>query len=226
MVICVYGASSDTIHPDFLKAGEALGSAMARRGHSLVFGGGGHGLMGAVARGVASSGGSITGVAPRFFNVDGVLFDGCTEFVYTDTMRERKAIMEERADAFLMTPGGIGTFEEFFEILTLRQLGRHNKPISVLNTMAIMLASVILVPAAMFLVTRAAHRDYVPIYMGGVNEGDNTYFTNSFGQPEHLYLTNWYLRFEFGMRHLRRPSEILSAGVLVVMFCVIIGGAI
>ena len=98
--------------------------------------------------------------------------------------------------------------------------------ISVLNTMAIMLASVILVPAAMFLVTRAAHRDYVPIYMGGVNEGDNTYFTNSFGQPEHLYLTNWYLRFEFGMRHLRRPSEILSAGVLVVMFCVIIGGAI
>ena len=98
--------------------------------------------------------------------------------------------------------------------------------ISVLNTMAIMLASVILVPAAMFLVTRAAHRDYVPIYMGGVNEGDNTYFTNSFGQPEHLYLTNWYLRFEFGMRHLRQPSEILSAGVLVVMFCVIIGGAI
>ena len=128
MVICVYGASSDTIHPDFLKAGEALGAAMARRGHSLVFGGGGHGLMGAVARGVASGGGSITGVAPRFFNVDGVLFDGCTEFVYTDTMRERKAIMEERADAFLMTPGGIGTFEEFFEILTLRQLGGTTSP--------------------------------------------------------------------------------------------------
>ena len=72
MVICVYGASSDTIHPDFLKAGEALGSAMARRGHSLVFGGGGHGLMGAVARGVQSGGGSIVGVAPRFFNVHAV----------------------------------------------------------------------------------------------------------------------------------------------------------
>ena len=135
MVICVYGASSDTIHPDFLKAGEALGSAMARRGHSLVFGGGGHGLMGAVARGVASSGGSITGVAPRFFNVDGVLFDRCTEFAYTDTMRQRKAIMEERADAFLMTPGGIGTFEEFFEALTLKQLGRHAKAMAVLNTL-------------------------------------------------------------------------------------------
>ena len=98
--------------------------------------------------------------------------------------------------------------------------------INVLNTMAVMLASVIVVPAAMFLVTKAAHRDYVPIYMGGVNEGDNTYFTNSYGLPEHLYLTNWYLRFEFGMRHLRRPSEIISAGVLVVLFCVIIGGAI
>ncbi|HIQ75551.1 MAG TPA: NADH-quinone oxidoreductase subunit L [Candidatus Cottocaccamicrobium excrementipullorum] len=97
---------------------------------------------------------------------------------------------------------------------------------SVLTTMAVMLASVILVPAAMFLITRSAPRDYVPIYMGGVNEGDNTYFTNSLGMPEHLYLTNWYLRFEFGMRRLMRPSEILTAGALVVMFCLIIGGAV
>lgn len=97
---------------------------------------------------------------------------------------------------------------------------------SVLNTMAIMLASVILVPASMFLVTKAAHRDYVPIYMGGVNEGDNTYFTNSYGLPEHLYLTNWYLRFEFGMRRLMKPSEMLCAGVLIVMFCLIAGGAL
>ena len=134
MVICIYGASSDQIDPAYLRAGEALGLAMARRGHSLVFGGGGHGLMGAVARGMTRGGGSITGVAPRFFNVDGVLYDDCTEFLYTDTMRERKALMEERADAFVMTPGGIGTYEEFFEILTLRQLGRHNKPIAILNT--------------------------------------------------------------------------------------------
>ena len=135
MVICIYGASSDQIDPAYLRAGEELGLAMARRGHSLVFGGGGHGLMGAVARGMTQGGGSITGVAPRFFNVDGVLYDGCTEFLYTDTMRERKALMEERADAFVMTPGGIGTYEEFFEILTLRQLGRHNKPIAILNTL-------------------------------------------------------------------------------------------
>lgn len=135
MNICVYGASSDAIDPRFLAAGEALGREMARRGHGLIFGGGGHGLMGAVARGMTQGGGSITGIAPRFFNVDGVLYDGCTEFLYTDTMRERKALMESKADAFVMTPGGIGTYEEFFEILTLRQLGRHQKPIAILNTL-------------------------------------------------------------------------------------------
>lgn len=97
---------------------------------------------------------------------------------------------------------------------------------SVLTTMAIMLVSVLFVPSLMFLLTRSAHRDYVPIYMGGINEGDNTYFTNSFGEPEHLYLSNWYMRFEFGRRRLMRPGVIISAGVLIVMLCVIIGGAV
>ena len=103
---------------------------------------------------------------------------------------------------------------------------------SVLTTMAIMLVSVIFVPSlmflltSMFLLTRATHRDYVPIYMGGINEGDNTYFTNSFGEPEHLYLSNWYLRFEFGMRRLMRPAVIVAAGVLIVMLCLIVGGAV
>ncbi len=134
MQICVYGASSNDILPSFLQAGEELGFAMARRGHGLVFGGGQTGMMGAVARGMTKGGGKIVGVAPHFFNTEGVLYQECTEFIFTETMRERKAIMEERADVFIMTPGGIGTFEEFFEILTLRQLGRHNKPIYVLNT--------------------------------------------------------------------------------------------
>ena len=97
---------------------------------------------------------------------------------------------------------------------------------SVLTTMAIMLVSVLFVPALMFLLTRSAHRDYVPIYMGGANEGDNTYFVNSYGEPEHLYLSNWYLRFEFGRRRLMRPGVIISAGVIIVMMCVIIGGAV
>lgn len=134
MQICVYGASSNAIDPEYLQAGERLGLAMAKRGHGLVFGGGQQGMMGAVARGVSAGSGTIVGVAPSFFDVEGVLYQQCTEFVFTETMRERKSIMEERADAFIMTPGGIGTFEEFFEILTLRQLGRHNKPIAVLNT--------------------------------------------------------------------------------------------
>lgn len=135
MQICVYGASSNEIDPRYLEAGEALGREMAKRGHGLVFGGGASGMMGAVARGMTEGGGFILGVAPSFFNVDGILYEHCTEFIYTDTMRQRKSIMEERADAFIMTPGGIGTFEEFYEILTLRQLGRHNKSIAILNTL-------------------------------------------------------------------------------------------
>lgn len=134
MKICVYGASSNQIDPQYLQVGEALGLELAQRGHSLVFGGGQKGMMGAVARGTSRGNGEIIGVSPRFFDVEGVLYPDCTELIFTDTMRQRKAIMEDRADAFIMTPGGIGTFEEFFEILTLRQLGRHTKPIAVLNT--------------------------------------------------------------------------------------------
>ena len=134
MNICVYGASSKTIDKSYIEDGERLGKEMARRGHGLVFGGGASGLMGAVARGVYKEGGKIVGVAPKFFNVDGILFENCDEMLRPDTMRERKQIMEDRADAFIITPGGIGTFEEFFEILTLKQLERHNKPIAILNT--------------------------------------------------------------------------------------------
>lgn len=134
MNICVYGAASNDIHPDYLAAGEALGRCMALRGHTLVYGGGGNGLMGATARGIYAEQGRSIGVVPSFFNVDGVLFPHTTEWIYTETMRERKQLMEAHADAFVMTPGGIGTFDEFFEILTLRSLGRHNKPIAVLNT--------------------------------------------------------------------------------------------
>lgn len=97
---------------------------------------------------------------------------------------------------------------------------------NVLTTMAIMLVSVLFVPTLMFILTRTTHRDYVPIYMGGANVGDNTYFVNSYGEPEHLYLSNWYMRFEFGMRRLMRPSVTVSAGTLVVMLCMVIGGAL
>lgn len=133
MNICVYGAASDDIAPVYIRRAEELGAAIAARGHGLVFGAGAHGLMGAAARGAYAGGGRIIGIVPHFFQSEGIIFPHCTELIRTDTMRERKQRMEDRSDAFIMTPGGIGTFEEFFEILTLRQLGRHNKPIAVLN---------------------------------------------------------------------------------------------
>ena len=95
---------------------------------------------------------------------------------------------------------------------------------SVLTTMAIMLVSIFIVPVAMFFISRRSHREIVPIYMNGINEGDNRFFMNSYGKKEHLYLSNWYLRFEFGRRHLRIPSIIMAAAVLVVGFCLVIGG--
>ena len=133
MTICVYGAASNEINSAYIEAVEELGRKMAERGHALVYGAGAGGLMGAVARGMYERNGKITGVAPTFFNVDGVLFENCTELIRTETMRERKRIMEEKADAFIMVPGGVGTFDEFFEILTLKQLKRHNKAMVVFN---------------------------------------------------------------------------------------------
>ncbi len=135
MRICVYGAASPTIDPEYMELVEQMGKEMVSRGHSLVFGGGGNGLMGAAARGVRSVGGHILGVIPKFFDEENVeaICDFCDELIQPNTMRERKQIMEDNADAFIVVPGGIGTFEEFFEILTLKQLCRHNKPIAIYN---------------------------------------------------------------------------------------------
>lgn len=135
MRICVYGAASPTIDKKYIEKVETLGKELAKRGHSLVFGGGGNGLMGAAARGVASCGGYILGVIPKFFAEESVekICDFCDELIQPETMRERKKIMEDNADAFIVVPGGIGTYEEFFEILTSKQLCRHNKPIAVYN---------------------------------------------------------------------------------------------
>lgn len=133
MMICVYGAASNNIRPSYISAVEELGRKMSARGHGLVYGAGANGLMGAVARGVYENRGEIIGVAPSFFNVDGILFEHATKLISTETMRERKQIMEDYAEAFIMVPGGMGTFDEFFEILTLKQLARHNKPLVIFN---------------------------------------------------------------------------------------------
>lgn len=149
MNICIYGASSNKLAQIYYTEAYKLGALMAQSGHTLVFGGGQGGLMGACAEGAHAYGGTIIGVAPRFFDEPGILFPHCQQFIYTETMRERKAIMEEQSDAFIVLPGGIGTYEEFFEMLTLKQLGRHGKPMAMLNTngyydpMAIMLQNTV-----------------------------------------------------------------------------------
>ena len=135
MELCVFGAASKTIDEMYITAVEEMGEFLAKRGHNLVFGSGSTGSMGAAARGFKKGGGKTHGVIPEFFR--GELSDfvdwHCDKMTYTKTMRERKAVMEEEADAFIITPGGVGTFEEFFEVLTLKQLGQHRKPIAVYN---------------------------------------------------------------------------------------------
>ena len=135
MKICVFGAASPKIDKIYIEQVEELGREMVKRGHSLVFGGGGNGLMGAAARGVSMEGGYIEGVIPSFFENEEIeaVYPLCDMVFETKTMRERKQLMEELSAAFIIVPGGIGTFEEFFEIMTLRQLCRHNKPIALYN---------------------------------------------------------------------------------------------
>ena len=135
MRICIFGAASPTIDAEYIEMVEALGEKLAKRGHSLVFGGGGNGLMGASARGVRDGGGKILGVVPEFFMEDSIeqLCNFCDELLVPKTMRERKQLMEDNSDAFIVLPGGVGTYEEFFEILTSKQLCRHNKPIAIYN---------------------------------------------------------------------------------------------
>lgn len=135
MRICVFGAASNRIDTKYIDDCRELAKKLGLRGHNLVFGAGGEGLMGAAAQGFKESGARLHGVIPQFFIDSGyeAVFKGLDELTLTQTMAERKRIMEDEAEAFIITPGGIGTFEEFFEVLTLKQLGRHKKPIAVYN---------------------------------------------------------------------------------------------
>ena len=131
--LCVYCASSDRLDPKYTDAATAVGRAMVQRGWGLVYGGGKVGLMGAVARAVKTSGGRVVGVIPEFMKAKELAYDEADEMVSVVTMRERKLLMETRADAFLALPGGWGTLEEIMEILTLRQLDVLRKPVVFFN---------------------------------------------------------------------------------------------
>ena len=135
MRICIFGAASSHIDEIYIKAVEELGEQLAKKGHSLVFGAGATGLMGAAARGFKRGGGFVHGVIPEFFKEERVelIFTDCDKLTLTQTMAERKTTMENDAEAFIITPGGIGTLEECFEVLTLKQLGRHSKAVALYN---------------------------------------------------------------------------------------------
>ncbi len=131
--LCVYCASSDRIDPKYPAVAEEVGREIARQGWALVYGGGRTGSMGAVARGAKAGGGRVIGVIPEFMKARELEFTEADELVSVLTMRERKMMMETRADAFLALPGGWGTLEEILEILTLAHLEVLHKPVVLLN---------------------------------------------------------------------------------------------
>ena len=132
--VCVYCGSKPGVDPRFAEIATQVGRWIGEHGGQLVYGGGRNGLMGIVAESTLSAGGSVVGIIPRALVEKEWAHHGCTELHVVDTMHERKRMMAERADAFLALPGGIGTFEELFEVWTWRQLGYHDKPVGILNS--------------------------------------------------------------------------------------------
>ncbi len=132
--VCVYCGSRPGALPVYAEAARAVGEQIGRRGWQLVYGGGRAGLMGIVADAALAAGASVVGVIPQTLMDREVGHRGLTELHVVETMHERKMMMAERSDAFLALPGGIGTFEELFEVWSWRQLGYHDKPLALLNT--------------------------------------------------------------------------------------------
>ena len=131
--LCVYCGSRPGENPLFADAARAVGTWIGTQGGQLVYGGGSSGLMGIVAQATAQAGGRVVGVIPQTLVDKEYANHACDELHIVQTMHERKALMAERSGAFLALPGGIGTFEELFEVWTWRQLGYHDKPIGLLN---------------------------------------------------------------------------------------------
>ncbi len=131
--ICVYSSSSCAIDQVYFQLAAELGNAIAKREDRFLFGGGMIGLMGAVAKAVHESKGQVIGVIPRALNLPGIVYKYCDELIVTEGLRERKAMMDARSDAFIALPGGFGTLEEILEIIALKQLKYHNKPVVILN---------------------------------------------------------------------------------------------
>lgn len=132
--VCVFAASSMSLDHSYLDAAFRVGQLLGEAGWRLVFGGGAHGLMGAVARGVHDTNGHVLGIIPERLDHPHIAYDQADEWIVTADLRDRKALMEDRSDAFIVLPGGVGTLEEVMETITMRQLDFHRKPIVILNT--------------------------------------------------------------------------------------------
>ena len=132
ITVCMYGAAREDIDPKYIEQVYELGKQIAARGWKLIYGGGASGLMGAIARGVKDNGGYVIGVVPTWMDQREPVFEADT-VIKTDNMADRKKIMEDNADAFIVCPGGVGTLDEFFQILTLKDLSRQPKPIVLFN---------------------------------------------------------------------------------------------
>jgi uncharacterized protein (TIGR00730 family) len=132
--ICIYCGSSDRIPQVYLDAAYEMGQTIAQNDITLIYGAGSTGMMGAVANGVMEAGGKVWGVIPKIFDTPQLAHNGLTHYEVTDSMHTRKARMADLADGFIALPGGFGTFEELFEIITWAQIGLHRKPIGLLNT--------------------------------------------------------------------------------------------
>ena len=131
--VAVYCGSSSGNQPLYTQQAQAMGEELAQRGLTLVYGGGRVGLMGAVADATLAAGGRVIGVIPKFLADKELAHTGCTELHVVETMHQRKLLMADLADGFVAMPGGFGTLEELFEVLTWGQLGLHGKPVALLN---------------------------------------------------------------------------------------------
>jgi uncharacterized protein (TIGR00730 family) len=161
--ICVYCASSNHISERYFTLARALGEAIGRRGWTLVYGGGGVGSMGALAKAAQAAGGVVVGVIPQALLDREAGYIEADELIVTTTMRERKRLMDERAEVFVALPGGFGTLEELLEILTLRQLGYHDKPIVIVNADGFF--DPLLAQFARIFVERFAHEQARDLYL-------------------------------------------------------------
>lgn len=131
--MCVYCGSRGQVELAYGELADELGAAIGQRGWSLVYGGGSVGLMGRVARATQANGGSVLGVIPASMDKVEIAYRDAEELVVVDTMRQRKQLMDDRADVFVVLPGGFGTLEELSEVITHRYLNYHTKPIVIVN---------------------------------------------------------------------------------------------